>query len=315
MLKLPTFEITNKWVLSHRPKKEKAFIHKPYAFLVEKERTRDGKVVDVATIFLTNRECPFKCLMCDLWKYTTDETVPPGTIPNQIEYALNRLATTKHVKLYNSGNFFDPKAIPPADYDAITAMLHDFDTVLVENHPKLTDEKVVTFRDKLGTELQVAMGLETIHPRILPLLNKNMTVDDFAGAVAFLNKHDIPSRAFILLRPPFLDEGGAIVWAKKSLDFAFDAGVECCVIIPVRAGNGAMDFLQKNDYFRPPDISSLEEVLSYGISLRQGRVFADLWDLEQFSKCDKCLEARRDHLRIMNLQQIILTPVQCECNA
>ena len=31
-----------------------------------------GGCVDVATLFLTNRECPFRCLMCDLWKNTLE---------------------------------------------------------------------------------------------------------------------------------------------------------------------------------------------------------------------------------------------------
>jgi asparagine synthetase B (glutamine-hydrolysing) len=39
--------------------------------LVEKESTVSGQVEDRAAIFLTNRECSFHCLMCDLWKNTT----------------------------------------------------------------------------------------------------------------------------------------------------------------------------------------------------------------------------------------------------
>ena len=88
----------------------------PWAALVEPERTASGQIVEVATIFLTNRECPFRCLMCDLWKNTTDEPVPAGAIPAQIDHALARLPPAQHIKLYNSGNFFDPLAIPPGDH-------------------------------------------------------------------------------------------------------------------------------------------------------------------------------------------------------
>ncbi len=70
----------------------------------------------VATVFLTNRECPFRCLMCDLWRNTLTETVPVGAIPAQIDHALLRLPPAKQLKLYNSGSFFDPHAIPPQDY-------------------------------------------------------------------------------------------------------------------------------------------------------------------------------------------------------
>ena len=270
---------------------------------MEQERQPKGSIEDVATIFLTNRECPFRCLMCDLWKNTTDETVAVGSIPRQIEYALSKLPAVKHLKLYNSGNFFDPKAIPPADYDVIIQQLKDFDTVLVESHPKLINQKALEFRDRLNVDLQVAIGLETVHPEVLPSLNKKMTLDDYSKSVKFLNQHGILSRAFILLRPPFLDEEEGVLWAKKSIDFAFDAGVECCVVIPTRSGNGGLDHLAKTGFFQSPKIQSLENVLEYGISLKKDRVFADLWDLAYFSGCDKCLTARKERLHSMNLNQ------------
>src|SRR5687768_18538965 len=121
-------------ILSARPAKNRVDPFVPYAFLVEPERNASGRVEDVATIFLTNRECPFRCLMCDLWKNTTDEVVPPGAIASQIDYALARLPPARSIKLYNSGNFFDAQAIPPTDHAAIAERLRGFATVIVENH-------------------------------------------------------------------------------------------------------------------------------------------------------------------------------------
>ena len=273
----------------------------------------NGEIEEVATIFLTNKECPFRCLMCDLWKNTTDVVVPGGSIPKQIEYALEQLPATKHIKLYNSGNFFDPKAIPPGDYQAIIQLLRHFNSVLIENHPNLTDERVIAFRDKLGSELQVAMGLETVHPKVLPLLNKRMTLDHFQSAAQFLSSHDILTRAFILLRPPFLDEAEGVEWAKKSIDFAFDVEVECCVIIPTREGNGALEYLIGEQMFSSPTIQSLEEVLEYGIALKRGRVFADIWDLEHFSNCTHCFDRRKHRLNQINLEQLISEKINDIC--
>jgi len=110
---------------------------------------------------------------------------------------------------------------------------------------------------------------------------------------------------------PFLSEDEGIEWAKKSLDFGFEAGVECCVIIPTRAGNGSLEQLQNDGYFAPPNIRSLEEVLEYGIELKAGRVFADLWDIHKFSDCDKCLDSRIDGIGDMNLSQQIGMKVEC----
>jgi radical SAM enzyme (TIGR01210 family) len=306
--------INDRSIVAMRGNKNPVNPQMPYGYLVEKERTVSGKIEDTGIIFLTNRECSFHCLMCDLWKNTTDETVSIGSIPNQIQWALNQMSEIKHLKLYNSGSFFDVKAIPEEDYGEIASLLENLETVIVECHPRLISEKCLKFRDLLKPDLQIGLGLETINPDILLKLNKQMTVDDFRNSVGFLTKHGIRSRAFILLRPPLLSESEGIYWAERSIDFALNAGVECCTIIPVRAGNGAMDFLMEIGDFNVPDIRSLETVLEYGIGLRAGRVFADVWDLGLFSNCSRCLDRRTDRLINMNLSQEIGTVVDCECN-
>lgn len=286
---------------------------RPYGWLVEKERTISGKIEDTGIIFLTNRECPFHCLMCDLWKNTTDLSVPAGAIPQQIEWAITQMPDVKHLKLYNSGSFFDERAIPEEDYKEIAALLKKFETIIVESHPKLINDKCLKFRDMLVPELHIALGLETVHSKLLVSLNKQMTLEDFSNSVAFLTEHEIQTRAFILLRPPLLSESEGIYWAERSIDFAFSSGVECCTIIPVRAGNGAMNFLMQKGDFNLPDIRSLETVLEYGIGLKSGRVFADVWDLGLFSTCNACLDRRTDRLIKMNLSQQISYVVDCEC--
>ncbi len=307
--------INNKWIVSNRGKKNVIDPHLPYAWLVEKEHTTSGKIEDTAIIFLTNSECPFHCLMCDLWKNTTDKPVPVGAIPDQIEWALAQMPKVKHLKLYNSGSFFDEQAIPEADYKRIASLLKGFETVIVESHPKLINEKCIRFKDMLKPELQVAIGLEIVQPKILKMLNKKMTLEDFSDAINFLVKNEIKSRAFILLRPPFLSESEGVYWAKKSIDFAFDLGVECCTIIPVRAGNGAMDLLMEKNDFNMPDIQSLEIVLEYGIRQHAGRVFADIWDLGIFSNCEKCINQRINRLTSMNLSQRISNQIECTCDS
>lgn len=315
MMKNPEDRFTDEWIIARRERKNTVDPLKPYGWLVEKERTPSGKPEDTAIIFLTNRECPYHCLMCDLWKNTTDFSVAAGSIPEQIELALSQMAPARHLKLYNSGSFFDERAIPSADYEKIAELVSGFDTVIVESHPRLVNEKCLRLRDMLKPELQVAMGLETVHPEILRRLNKRMTLEDFENTVRFLTRNQIRSRAFILLRPPFMSESEGIYWAERSIDFAFKAGVECCTVIPVRDGNGAMELLREKGDFTPPDILSLETVLEYGIGLKAGRVFADTWDIEQFSSCDQCLEKRKERLVRMNLGQVIEDRVVCGCNA
>jgi len=81
-------------------------------------------------------------------------------------------------------------------------------------------------------------------------------------------------------------------------------------VIPVRSGNGAVDELQRLGCFSPPDLRSLEDVLEYGISLNKGRVFADTWDLELFSKCSQCFSSRKERIESMNLTQKIAPHIE-----
>lgn len=316
MSSLPLF--ADREILELRGSKNAVSHNRPYAFLVEPECSANGNVEDVATVFLTNRECPFRCLMCDLWKNTTDVRIPDHAIPKQIDFAFSQnpsLRQAKHIKLYNSGNFFDAQAIPPGDWPAIADRVRHFETVVVENHPKLCGEACLRFRDLIGTQLEIAIGLETIHPDVLPRLNKQMTGDDFRTSVDFLVRGGIRVRTFILLRPPFLSEDEGIEWAIRSTEFAFDCGVSCCAIIPTRGGNGMMERLTKDGHFNPPTIASLEAVLEVGIGMERGRVFVDLWDVEQFCDCGLCAERRVKRLREMNLGQRTLSPVVCSCRA
>jgi archaeosine synthase beta-subunit len=110
-----------------------------------------------------------------------------------------------------------------------------------------------------------------------------MTLADFAAAIRRLRADGTSARAFILVRPPFLTDAEGLEWARRSLDFAFSAGVECCSLIPTRAGNGAMDELARDGRFAPPSLDALEAALEYGLSLGAGRVFLDLWDIERLA--------------------------------
>ncbi len=335
----------DRWILSRRGARNPVESSRPYAFLVEEERAESGEVVPVATIFLTNRECPWRCLMCDLWKNTLAETVPAGAIPAQIDFALAQLPPSRQIKLYNSGSFFDPRAIPTEDHPAIAERVRAFDRVIVECHPSLVRESALRFRDLLvqtnGSRrreeaeasrdssgppphvggyaapamLEVAMGLETVHPEVLPKLNKRMTLEQFSRSAGFLRQHDIALRVFVLVKPPFLDEAEALEWAGRSVDFAFDCGASVVSLIPTRLGNGALETLASRREFAPPKLATFEAAFDYAVGLRRGRVFADTWDLERFSNCPACFAARRERLARMNLSQEPEAQVACDACA
>ena len=306
--------INNNTVEKYRPPKEFVDAEKPNFFLNEEEIQEDGALHSVNTIFLTNKECPFKCVMCDLWRHTLDFPTPDGAIPKQIEFALKRLPQASVVKLYNSGNFFDNAAIPRKDYQKIAKLLSNYQHVIVENHPKLIGPFITDFQQMLNGSLEIAMGLETIHPEVMPKLNKQITKENFRMATEFLIDNGIALRAFILLNPPFLkgvEENKR--WCLKSVEFAFEAGASACSIIPTRDGNGIMRKLNEAGEFELPSLSALEEVFVKALKIGKGRVFCDVWDLQKFSDCPDCFPKRKERLETMNKTQILLPDVKCDC--
>jgi radical SAM enzyme (TIGR01210 family) len=253
--------------------------------------------------------------MCDLWRNTLTISVPPGAIPAQIDFALPQLPAASVLKLYNSGSFFDSRAIPVEDHPAIAGRASKFERLIVENHPALVGDHCLRFRDHLKCCFEIAMGLETVHRDILPKLNKRMTLEQFSSAATFLRVHDIDLRVFILVQPPFMQPHEAVLWAQRSIDFAFDCGATAVTLIPTRGGNGAMEVLAGEQQFSPPRLETLEASFSYGLGLKRGRVFADLWDAERIPSCPVCRIPRIARLRHMNLSQINFAPVRCDsCN-
>lgn len=302
----------NAWVLARREPRNELTPSRPWAYLVEDERDASGEVAPVATIFLTNRECPWRCAMCDLWRNTLEQDTPPGAIPEQIAYALARLPAARAVKLYNSGSFFERRAVPPEDHAAIAAQVAGFDRVIVECHPSLVGDDCARFRDRLAGRLEVAMGLETAHPEVLEKLNKRMTAEQFAAAAERLRADQIDLRVFLLVHPPFMPATEAFAWMARSLEFAFDCGATAVTLIPTRAGNGAMEGLAAGGQFAAPTLAVLEEAAEHGVSLGRGRVFADVWDVERFAVCPACRGQRVARLQRMNLEQGIPPAIVCE---
>jgi len=300
------------WILARRGPRNSVDPLRPYQFFVEEERTASGQIAQTAAVFLTNRECPWRCVMCDLWRNTLPESTAPGAIPAQIDYALARLPVARQIKLYNSGSFFDPHAIPPEDLEAIAKRVSAFDRVIVECHPALVGDACLGFKKLLRGRLEIAMGLETAQPEILARLNKRMTLKMFHSAAEFLRTNDFDLRVFILVKPPFMNEDEAVVWTERSLLFAFECGASVATLIPTRGGNGAMEALAEAGEYSPPKLRTLEAALERGIAMHRGRVFADLWDVAARTDCTKCRDARIARLRAVNLSQSIPEAIACD---
>lgn len=304
---------TDRRIRSLRPAKPAVDPWQPLDFLQELERWPDGTQAQTLAVFLAGAECPFTCVFCDLWRFTLDGPTPRGALPAQLGEALARWSAQggrpgprTRIKLYNASNFFDPRAVPPEDLPELARLVEPFPYVTVENHPRLTDERCRDFQQRLSGRLEVALGLETVHPQALPRLNKRIAVEDFDQAAERLESWGVDLRVFVLVGVPFVHATERLEWTVATVEHALAWGAKRVALNPVRYGNGELERLASTGELAPssPSLADLEAALDASLGLRYARdavVMADLWDIERFASCPLCAEARIDRLRRLNL--------------
>lgn len=301
-----------------RPPKPRVDPEVAHGSLVEEERRPDGRIERALTVFLAGAECPFTCSFCDLWRYTIDGPTPEGALTRQLQRVLEgqRGTPVERIKLYNASNFFDPRAVPRRDVEAISALCSPFGGVTVESHVNTVGARTVEFARRLTGRLEVAVGLETIHPVAASKLNKRLDLARFAEAARFLRDNGIDLRVFVLLGAPHVPAQESVEWTVRTVEHA--AGQEAAVvsIIPVRAGNGEVDRLQSLGAFTPPTLIQLEDALDRCMEIAGTVVTADLWDAERLPGCDDCRAARVARLQRMNVggaREPRVTCAACGC--
>lgn len=300
--------------------------------LFETERRPNGSVEHALTVFLAGAECPFTCSFCDLWRWTIDGPTPPGALTKQLTNVLQSLdggaPQAQRLKLYNASNFFDRRAVPAEDFVGIAALAAPFESVTVESHANTVGPLTLEFAQLLAGRLEVAIGLETIHPVAAARLNKRLELARFDSAACFLADHGIDLRVFVLLGAPYVPSEESVDWTIRTVEYAAQRGASIVSIIPVRGGNGELERLEALGHFTPPTLLQLEAALDGCIQLspsldraetwppQRSVITADLWDIDRLPACPACSSARIDRLRQINATGASRDPIVCaECNA
>jgi radical SAM enzyme (TIGR01210 family) len=290
-------------IRSLRPAKAPVDPYTANGSLLEEERRGDGKIERALTVFLTGAECPFTCSFCDLWRWTIDGPTPPGALTRQLESVLQALdePVPDRLKLYNASNFFDQRAVPPEDLPGIATLAAPFAAVTVESHANTIGPQTLAFARQIPGRLEVAMGLETIHPAAAAQLNKRLDFARFDWAAHFLSENGVDLRVFVLLGAPYVPADESIAWTVRTVEYAIERGASVVSIIPVRGGNGEMERLQALGDSTPPTLSQLEEALDRCLRFSRTVVTADLWDVERLPACEHCRSGRVERLGRLNL--------------
>jgi archaeosine synthase beta-subunit len=300
-------------IRSLRPSKPLVDPFKAHGSVLETERRPDGRSESTVTAFLAGAECPFACSFCDLWRWTIDGPTPPGALTTQLRIVLDQLERPlpSRLKIYNASNFFDRRAVPEQDLASITRIAADFASLTVESHASTIGAPTLDFANAIDARLEVALGLETIHPLASARTNKRLELDRFDSAASFLVDNDIDLRVFVLLGVPFVPAEESVEWTLRSVEHAVERGASVISVIPVRGGNGELERLQSLGHFTPPTFAQLEEVATACCAISRSVVRVDLWDVDLLEACPDCRVARVQGLRGFNLSGRYEPMVDC----
>ena len=300
-------------IRSLRPPKTHIDPYTAHGSLIEEERRPGGKIERALTVFLTGAECPFTCSFCDLWRWTIDGPTLPGALTTQLESVLQALdgPVPDRLKIYNASNFFDQRAVPSEDLPGIARLAASFAAVTVESHANTIGPNALAFARQIPGRLEVAVGLETIHPVAAAHLNKRLDLERFDRAARFLAENSVDLRVFVLLGAPYVPVDESVAWTMRAVEYAVEGGASVVSIIPVRGGNGEMERIQGLGHFTPPTLSQLEECLDLSLHFTSTVVTADLWDAERLPACEHCRSERVERLRRLNVTGRAETRIGC----
>lgn len=244
----------------------------PAAFWLGKDNLR-GDVVDVLTIIFQTSGCYWGkqggCTMCGYVYDSSTGEPSDADLLAQLDKALERAAKKERfmVKIFTSGSFLDRREISPDLRKQILKKLADDNrivAVLAETRPEFVTQEAA--EDCLsvmnGKPLEFAYGLETTSDRIRrDSINKGFSFEKFKQAAGIAAQNGIYTKAYLMLKPPFLSEREATDDILKSIDdvapYAQTVSINLC---NVQTGT-FVEKLWENKEYRPPWLWSIVKIL------------------------------------------------------
>jgi radical SAM enzyme (TIGR01210 family) len=244
----------------------RTFDPRRYISLWTEKDLLDGKVVDALVVIFRTRGCYWArksgCSMCGYVNDVAGE-VGEADLRHQLDRVLESYADQPFVKIYTSGNFFDPYEVPPPVRRAILKAFGErADKVLVETLAHLVRREDLEEAVGLCPRLEIALGLESADDDVLRhAVNKYWGLKDHARAYALAHEAGATVKTYLLIKPPFLTERGAIEDAVASGHLA-DPYSDTISFNPLNVPrNTLVEALWRRGEYRPPWLWSVVEVL------------------------------------------------------
>jgi radical SAM enzyme (TIGR01210 family) len=299
----------------------------PTRVWLDEDLTPTG-VRDSLTIILNTGGCRWAraggCTMCGYVAESVEGgAVSHDALTKQLETAVEYEETEAQiqcplVKIYTSGSFLDEREIGPETRNLIAETFADRERVVVESLPDFVNaEKCRDFTDR-GISLDVAIGLETATDRIRhDCVNKYFDFEDFIAAAEAATAGDAGTKAYLLMKPPFLSESEAIEDMVRSVDrcaeYAHTVSMNPCNVQRYTM----VEDLYHAEGYRPPWLWSVVDVLKQTASIDAIVVSDPVGHGSDRGphNCGECDDRVQTAIKDFDLRQdpTVFSDVSCQC--
>ena len=220
-----------------------------------------GRKVDAMVAIMRTNGCVWAktggCTMCG-YKTASLTGVTVDDLMKQVDQMMSRYKGEPFVKIYTSGSFLDENEIPVPVRERIFKEFAGCERLLFESRPEFITEEVLA---TVPRNVTIALGMETSDPEVMEIsIRKGFTPEDSRRVGTMIKAAGLMVRTYLLLKPPFMQEGRAIEGAVESVRFAAPFSDEIS-INPVNVQKATyVERLWKRGEYRSPWIWSLIEV-------------------------------------------------------
>lgn len=304
-------------------------LEQPVGFWLKKDRLLN-EIGKEFTIILRTKGCSWSlgesggCTMCGYIQDANIENVNSVNIIKQFDYAINSKIKEINsdednfsLKIFNSGSFFDENEISDETRLHIYEKIEEFDKikeVVIESRIEyITSDRLTELNDNLKNKhIEIAIGVETVNDHIRNhYINKGMLFNDFKTVLNICKENHIGVKTYLLLKPPFLNEQGAIDDCISSINNLIDLGVNTISINPVNIQKGTLvESLYLQNRYRPPWYYSLFKVLKKSLDkdkLKHTRILSDPSGASTKRGIHNCLKRECEKSSLNKLREFVLS--------
>nr|VFK30014.1 MAG: hypothetical protein BECKMB1821I_GA0114274_101313 [Candidatus Kentron sp. MB]VFK75018.1 MAG: hypothetical protein BECKMB1821H_GA0114242_101414 [Candidatus Kentron sp. MB] len=226
--------------------------------------------------------------------------------------------------LYNEGSMLNPGEVPFDQLIFIVQHLanHGVKKLILECRPNHVKEDVLSPLKRAAKEMKVeiGMGLESSNDFVRNhLFLKSTTLQSYEKATSILHQYNFDSLAYVLIKPPFLNESQAINDAINTIEYAFEIGFDAVCLEPFSvAPHTVTEILYEHGSYKPPWLWSVIKVIKATFQKGQIRIggfqFEPLPAIlpENCTRCnDKVLLSFSEYNRTFDLTH--LNSLNCDC--